>query len=631
MNTEINLPPLPVYMDSVTPKQFAERVRAWGRAAVEADRQQRQTPDRVIPTVEHRLDTPAASAGPMTTRKAYICKHCDGVYVDEPVSECDCGPGRDEFIEGRIQYPGAPVAAQAQPVVNQSLTTERETFQRLLEYAESQICTHEETHRGGAIWEICDQCGAMWADDEGGRPEFAWPKEIADARAALAQQPSGQDREDAERWRYVRRKMCFTGNGNGTCAMQAINLPANIPGWPDIGGVEEFCDAAIEADRQRRGEPVAWPKTAAEIRDFIDVHYISMAGDDDPSDYDKYTLTAHDLLSAFRWWTGFAPQPAEPVKVPSDADLLDAIQRYADARAAITECRCLGLSDERRRLAADDCAQAYADLNALLERYGQPATSLEGSPADTIGFCSFDHDDRFYHAKDRTWWRRDADGMLVRAEAPQPAASAKSVAAQTLHPSIKEGVEAAFEQRAGWQEKIARALRHLRDDAAQAQPVPDGWKLVPTEPTDEMYAAMPAYDGHMYSDPFNREDFLQDYAAMLNAAPTPPIAQAQPVVNQQMTTAARDVLSERQRQIEAEGWTPEHDDAHVDCSMSRAAACYALDAAGYSTHHLPFWPWDWAWWKPGEPRRNLVKAGALIQAEIERIDRAAVRAAKEKP
>jgi hypothetical protein len=29
-------------------------------------------------------------------------------------------------------------------------------------------CEHEDTHRGGAIWTICDQCGKRWADDEGG-------------------------------------------------------------------------------------------------------------------------------------------------------------------------------------------------------------------------------------------------------------------------------------------------------------------------------------------------------------------------------------------------------------------------------------------------------------------------------
>lgn len=54
-------------------------------------------------------------------------------------------------------------------------------------------------------------------------------------------------REDAERWRYIRRKLCLTGNGDGTCAMQAINLPAAIQGWPEPEQVAEFCDAAIDA------------------------------------------------------------------------------------------------------------------------------------------------------------------------------------------------------------------------------------------------------------------------------------------------------------------------------------------------------------------------------------------------
>jgi hypothetical protein len=36
------------------------------------------------------------------------------------------------------------------------------------------------------------------------------------------------------------------------------------------------------------------------------------------------------------------------------------------------------------------------------------------------------------------------------------------------------------------------------------------------------------------------------------------------------------------------------------------------------------WPWDLKWWKPTTPRRDLVKAAALIVAEIERLDRAAL-------
>jgi len=109
--------------------------------------------------------------------------------------------------------------------------------------------------------------------------------------------------------------------------------------------------------------------------------------------------------------------------------------------------------------------------------------------------------------------------------------------------------------------------------------------------------------------------------------------------------AARDVLAERRRQIEAEGWTPEHDDQHAAGQLAGAAACYArhVNARGwvidtpfdtYATEDAPNgWPWDESWWKPTTPRRDLVKAAALILAEIERLDRAAQKpeAAAPKP
>lgn len=56
----------------------------------------------------------------------------------------------------------------------------------LVEHIERNTCTHEETHRSGAIWEVCDSCGARWADDEGGRPTFKWPPIVEKARAELA-------------------------------------------------------------------------------------------------------------------------------------------------------------------------------------------------------------------------------------------------------------------------------------------------------------------------------------------------------------------------------------------------------------------------------------------------------------
>lgn len=99
--------------------------------------------------------------------------------------------------------------------------------------------------------------------------------------------------------------------------------------------------------------------------------------------------------------------------------------------------------------------------------------------------------------------------------------------------------------------------------------------------------------------------------------------------------SARDVLAERRRQIEAEGWHENHDNDHVGGELAKAAACYAIwDTIGgdegiyihgrWKTIVDLFWPWDRDWWKPSNPRRNLIKAGALILAEIDRLDRAAL-------
>jgi hypothetical protein len=108
---------------------------------------------------------------------------------------------------------------------------------------------------------------------------------------------------------------------------------------------------------------------------------------------------------------------------------------------------------------------------------------------------------------------------------------------------------------------------------------------------------------------------------VLRAAPVAPAAAAQP--DERMSDAARDVLAERTRQVSDEGWDTAHDDRHVTFSLSQAAACYVFHACGvYAGKYPVLWPWDGEYWKPTTPRRDLVKAGALIIAEIERIDRA---------
>lgn len=107
---------------------------------------------------------------------------------------------------------------------------------------------------------------------------------------------------------------------------------------------------------------------------------------------------------------------------------------------------------------------------------------------------------------------------------------------------------------------------------------------------------------------------------------------------------AREIARERERQVAVEGWTLEHDDAMADGELALAAAAYAINATGDGAVHAMigrrprrglnagwisgarlFWPWAESWWKPKSPRRDLVRAAALIVAEIERIDRAAAR------
>lgn len=119
---------------------------------------------------------------------------------------------------------------------------------------------------------------------------------------------------------------------------------------------------------------------------------------------------------------------------------------------------------------------------------------------------------------------------------------------------------------------------------------------------------------------------------------------------QSFSKVERDIHAERQRQMTHEGWTPEHDDTHAGGQMALAAGCYAMFASASDSQRantdmpgslaslgktitgwaawLQIWPWDRKWWKPTDRRRDLVKAGALIIAEIERLDRLESRKAQ---
>lgn len=122
------------------------------------------------------------------------------------------------------------------------------------------------------------------------------------------------------------------------------------------------------------------------------------------------------------------------------------------------------------------------------------------------------------------------------------------------------------------------------------------------------------------------------------------------------------IAAERQRQIAAEGFDQAHDDDHDRGELARAARFYALAAMiverlphsigavvevlewhgidpghdadlarmvenparhYYGWNKAPSeWPWEASSWRPSRSAvRNLEKAGALIAAEIDRMER----------
>ncbi|EQC1044406.1 hypothetical protein M8831_03150 [Pseudomonas aeruginosa] len=115
-----------------------------------------------------------------------------------------------------------------------------------------------------------------------------------------------------------------------------------------------------------------------------------------------------------------------------------------------------------------------------------------------------------------------------------------------------------------------------------------------------------------YTDNASTWKLAERIASLLAAAPGTEVPQAW-----------LDVQAERSRQITAEGWTPDHDDLYCAAELPRAAAAYILSGANDEAPAI--WPFSAKWWKPRDARANYMRAGALILAEIERLDRAAER------
>lgn len=90
------------------------------------------------------------------------------------------------------------------------------------------------------------------------------------------------------------------------------------------------------------------------------------------------------------------------------------------------------------------------------------------------------------------------------------------------------------------------------------------------------------------------------------------------------------IAAERERQVSQEKWTAEHDDTYTRNELALAAAAYAMPLGYVGRNHewqpfhaLDVWPFDVSWYKRDSDNRikDLVRAGALIAAEIDRLQR----------
>lgn len=93
---------------------------------------------------------------------------------------------------------------------------------------------------------------------------------------------------------------------------------------------------------------------------------------------------------------------------------------------------------------------------------------------------------------------------------------------------------------------------------------------------------------------------------------------------EKIKTALELIAEERQRQIDKEGWSIEHDDQHINGELAKAADCYyeyAEDNDYEDTKVHEYWPWEKQWWKPKNQLSDFIRAGALYKAELERLDR----------
>lgn len=322
------------------------------------------------------------------------------------------------------------------------------------------------------------------------------------------------------------------------------------------------------------------PRTAEEAIAFIGSHFDAKEDADDPENV-RFQLTVHDLLSAFRWWFDVAPaQVSVPqATVPQRVEVAGAVSMLS------------GTLNHAR-----DALRFYADREHFHMHDPDAWDTVSGEPQN------------FYEDEANT--ATVEDGSVAK-QALEDIAYVEAYASAATPAASSESVDTAEMRRLARNKVCIDGHLNIALHDIMCSNSPDGmFALLGSLAEKAIDIALDLSESHI--------DSL--IAARLAG-----------VRKDAESAAARDVLAERRRQQEVEGWTPDHDDGHRNGSMARAASVYAL--VGSSDGRIPgdeltpsiterLWPWGWNWFKPKSRRHNLVRAGALILAEIERIDRA---------
>ncbi len=381
----------------------------------------------------------------------------------------------------------------------------------LVSEVERKTCCHEETHRGGAIWEICDSCGAKWADDEGGKPEFAWPESVDKARAFLATHPAveqagGDERKLSDLGNELHNLSCAITHTNEEWAEQISSIARELWKWPD---------------RAALAQPSPVPVGNLELARTL---------------FEEMALIADDE-KCIHMLAGALAQPSPKCATCGGTGMVD------DGEITCSEG---GIPYENGPVKCvkdcPDCKAQPSPAQAEAERPEVVARVVHSNPV-VLGQCGpLNANDELMtvaqHAASVARWAE----MFNRVEQQRDAALARVAELERKLRNEENAHTTTIEQRDNaehWADQLANAIAErfgvdigehsnlncpwnealvwMQQPPAQAQhSVPEGWMLVPVEPTQ---AQLSAGQTAWLADPMRRSTTL--YRAMLAATPQP--------------------------------------------------------------------------------------------------------------